>query len=368
MKQVFPCLAVSLLFTSIVFAGRPTFVPYGFIKGDMYYATDPVTSYGFPSLTCISRAVHDTVGGEGLAFTAQHSRFGLKGSGESGGVAVGGVIELDFFVIAANANAKPRMRLAYAWLKPTEGLDIRIGQQWDLFSPLNPTMNNTGTALWYHGNFGFRRPQFQVRYGRNFGRLLPELQVSVGETAKENEGKGIWLGADNRAAMPMIQGRLAVGLPCDAVVGLSGFYAAHGEDHDVTSTGIAADAAFPLHELFALKGEFARGKNLNNADIFTIGGSGNADNEVVTIGYWANIISKPLKHLHVVVGGGQERTTEGLQPGKGDTNLTLYGDLIFPIGKYLAFTAEYQWIRTKWAGQDDPYTAGVVNISGKLAF
>jgi hypothetical protein len=260
------------------------------------------------------------------------------------------------------------MRQAYAWCKPVEGLDIRVGQQWDLFSPLNPTTNNTNANLWYNGNHGFRRPQFQLRYGLELGAVVPELQASIGEAAKEDGADGNWLGDDNLSELPMVQYRLGLGLPHDIALGFSGMYAAFGEDKEITSTGVAADLTLPLHDLFALKGELAWGRNLNNANLFTIGGSGSEDNDVVTLGFWVNAVSKPLDFLHVVLGAAQEHTIDGLRPGAGDVNLTLYGDLIFPIGKHFSLAAEYQWLRTKWAGQDEPYTAGIVDVAGKVVF
>ena len=52
-------------------------------------------------------------------------------------------------------------------------------------------------------------------------------------------------------------------------------------------------------------GEFAYGKNLNNANLFTTGGSGTGDEDSVsveTIGLWTNVTSKPLDFLNVVWG------------------------------------------------------------------
>ena len=135
---------------SVSYAEKPKFEPFGFVKGDMYYTIGQVKSWNTYSLT--SASIATGVDSNAIGLTAQHTRFGLKGSAKTGDISMGGLIELDFFVIAANANAKPRMRLAYAWCKPLAGLEIRAGQQWDLFSPLNPTTNNTNANLWYDGN------------------------------------------------------------------------------------------------------------------------------------------------------------------------------------------------------------------------
>jgi hypothetical protein len=133
--------------------------PYGFIKGEMIYASDGVYSWGAKANNYISSAQFAS-GKEvsALGFTAQHTRFGLKGTvGEE--IKAGGVIELDFYGGAFDANVKPRIRLAYASVIKG-GFEARVGQQWDIFSPLNANTSNTNGNMWFAGNKGFRRGQF----------------------------------------------------------------------------------------------------------------------------------------------------------------------------------------------------------------
>lgn len=365
MKRLFTCVAL-VCFTLPVFAEdaqdvKPELKPYGFIKGDMYYAIGGVQSWGQSAITCASSAT----GGDtnATSFTAQHSRFGLKGSGAVGSITMGGVVELDFFVVASNANANPRMRLAYAWCKPVEGLEIRAGQQWDLFSPLNPTTNNTNANLWYNGNYGFRRAQLTLQYGMDLGSITPMLQVSGGEATKETAG----LGVDNLSRIPMIQGRLSFSFLQGMQVGFAGLYATYDVDRDYCTSGFSADLSLPFHELFALKGEYAYGNNLNNANLFTIGGSGNVSTDVTTNGFWIQATSKPVSFFNIVAGFGDEIVTDAPTGGK-ETNMTFYGDLIFPIGKYFSLAVEYQMLRTTIAGNDDADMAHIIDIAGKVVF
>lgn len=339
--------------------------PYGFLKGDMYYASgEGALSWNSQHITCASLA-SDT-GGTGIAFTAQHSRFGLNGSIMVKNIEVGGKLELDFFVVAADANAKPRMRQAFAWVKPLQGLDIRIGQQWDLFSPLNPATNNTNANLWYTGNYGFRRPQFQLRYTAPIDVVKPGIQLSIGEATKEATGSKT-IGEDNLAGQPMYQGRVNVVLPLKIDIGVSGAYAPFGSDLRTAMWGISADANLPLHKFIALKGEFAYGSNLNNANIFTIGGSGGiGKNAVNTNGVWLNVISKPVKFLNVIGGYGVENVRRVQNPDNPISNTTFFGDLVLILGEYFSFTVEGQRIITAWGGDDA--TVNVLDVSGKVTF
>ncbi|MBD3322872.1 MAG: hypothetical protein GF350_17365 [Chitinivibrionales bacterium] len=357
---------------------KPELKPYGFLKGDMYIATDGVSSWGQPQPTAVSRATGDTVNDQTMAFSAAHSRFGLKGNTDVGKINVGGVLELDFFSANSNTNfnANPRMRLAYAFCKPVQGLDIRIGQQWDLFSPLNPTTNNTNANLWYNGNYGFRRPQFQARYALNLEPVVPGIQLSIGEGAKE----GSDIGRDNLSLTPMIQGRLYADIMEKITVGAGGAYTTHGKNDEIETYGISADLSLTLHKLFALKGEYGWGQNLNDVNIFNIAGNKfvtNDDDSIVNTtdkvisGFWFNATSQPLDFLTIVAGFAMESNlSDTIWEGTARENLTFYGDLIFPIGKYFSLTAEYQYVMTTvgFLDGDKEYAANVIDIAGKISF
>jgi len=343
---------------------KPSLKPYGFIKGDMYYvAGGSALSWGKQAITCVSLA-SDT-GGRGISFTAQHSRFGLDGSIAFKKMEIGGKLELDFFVVDADANAVPRIRQGYAWVRPLKCLDLRFGQQWDLFSPLNPTTNNTKANLWYSGNYGFRRPQCQLRYTAPLKTVKPGIQLSIGETAKEKAGTGT-IGADNLSGQPLYQGRVNAVLPLGIDVGVSGMYATYGTDGMVETWGISADLNAPVSKYVALTGEFAYGSNLNNADNFTIGGSGGKGSAAVTNnGMWVGVVSKPLRFLNVAGGYAVENLTRPVA-GKPKANTTFYGDLIIVINQFFELTLEAQRIITSYGYNDA--TVNVLDVSGKIIF
>lgn len=364
-KTIASISLIILLIASTAIAGGPTLNPYGFVKGDMVYASKGVLSFGEANLASAqvaSGADHSAIG-----FTAMHTRFGLKGS-TGDDIKVGGTIELDFFGGGFDANIKPRIRLAYASMQKGN-LELRFGQQWDLFSPINASTNNTNGNMWYAGNMGFRRAQIQAHYKLATEGLSPLLQVSIGEGTKEASG----LGTDNNSGMPMIQGRLSAKLIKNNVIGVYFAYAKHEPDPDTdddefNTSGFGVDFTLPFSPMFTLKGEVNMGTNLNNCNLFTIAGNGSKDNDRKAMGIWVNALSKPSSTVNVAAGFGMDTNqTDDLADGAYESNTVIYGDLIFPCSSGFSIALELQSISTKIKGGDSN-SALVFNVSGKVGF
>ena len=358
-------LLTILLMVTTVYAGDLSLKPYGFLKGDMVYALKGVTSFGANTIAASQFAT----GGDNaaLGFTAQHSRFGLKGTvGKE--VKVGGRVELDFFVNAFDANAKPRMRLAYITMAKGN-MEVRFGQQWDLYSPNNPSTNNTNANMWFAGNVGFRRAQIQLRYKLPMGDMNPVLQLSIGEGAKESSG----LGDDNKAVFPMIQGRLCSNVMGKGIVGVYFLLAKFdpdpdADDDEVTTSGFGADFNLPFSPLLTVKGEFNTGTNLKNGNIFCLAGAGSNAYDRKSIDFWFNAISKPSPIMNLVAGFGTSiDQSDDLMAGLIEQNTVFYGDVIFPFEHGFSIALEVQNISTK-IKDGDTESALVFNISGKVVF
>jgi hypothetical protein len=372
--------------------------PYGFIKGEMIYATDGVYSWGNKANHYISSPQFAS-GTEtsALGFTAQHTRFGLKGTiGEE--VKAGGVIELDFYGGAFDANVKPRIRQAYASILKG-GFEARVGQQWDIFSPLNANTNNTNGNMWFAGNKGFRRAQFLLSYKIDHDMIAPMIQLSAGEAAREETG----LGKDNLSVSPMFQGRLAGKINKKYTVGLSFVNASFVEkkgtvesgtiftdtltsDLNVSTSGFCVDVTLPFHKYFNLHGEFNIGNNLNNANLFSAAGNYTwsiaDDTKVVNVvdksstGFWINAQSNVRDWLQVVIGYGMDNnTTSKLTVWAIESNSTFYGDLIFPIKHGFSVALEFQNIKTVEVTKLEndnaittDFTANIINLAAKVNF
>jgi hypothetical protein len=343
---------------------------YGFLKGDMVYASGGVKSFGNAgSLAAPQQATG--VEQNAVGFTAQHTRFGFKGTtGDQ--VKVGGLLELDFFTGVFESNLRPRMRQGYVSISHG-GFEARMGQQWDLFSPNNPNTNNTNGNFWYAGNRGFRRAQLQLSYTHANEKFSPMVQLSLGETTPD----GAFPGSDNISGIPMVQTRLSGKFMNKYIVGASfvyGTYLALPNDPDeftVNTTGISVDFNLPLHKYFSLLGEFSSGTNLSNANLYSIAGSHSltlAGNDTKTLGYWLNATSNVTDWFTFVLGYGTDKnTTNSLADETIEANTILYTHFVFPIKHGFAVAIEWQNIITARKNADD-FKANVIGLSGKVTF
>lgn len=383
--------------------------PYGFIKGDMVYATGGVYSWGNSALCNLSApqfaSGKDTAA---LGFTAQHTRFGLKGTtGEK--TKAGGLIELDFYGGAFDGNVRPRIRLAYASVI-RGGFEARMGQMWDIFSPNNANTSNTNGNMWYAGNRGFRRAQLYLSYKIKAGeKLFPMIQATFGEAAKEDYLGTLHLGADNQAISPMIQARLSAKYEVKEKVfyelGFSYVMAGYTErkgvieatgtvkdtlksDLDLTTSGLCIDFSLPFHKYFSLSGEFNTGTNLNNANLFNVAGNYSwkiddstkavSSADKLCMGLWFNATSKISDHFNVVIGYGMDKNnTEKMSVGAVEGNTVIYADLVFPIKHGFSVALEFQNIKTTVVSEIDAnsavtkrkdYSANIINLSAKVVF
>lgn len=360
---------ILVLFLSIIFvpmlSAQVKLDHYGFLKGDMVYATKGVKSFNAENLTAAQIA--SGTDNPALGFTAQHSRFGLKGSAGDG-IKVGGTLELDFFWTGFDANARSRVRLAYASMAKGN-MELRFGQQWDLFSPNIPMTNNTNGILWFSGNYGFRRPQIQFHYKMPMENMTPMLQLSIGEATREESG----LGSDNKAAFPMIQGRLCSKFINKHTLGVYFVYAKYNpnpnlDNDEFNTSGFGLDFDLPFSPMLALKGEVNMGTNLNNANLFTLAGNGAANDDRKSMGFWVNAISKPSTSVNFVLGFGSDKNqTDKLATNAIESNSTIYGDIIFPFGNGFSIALEAQHISTKTKGSDTN-SALVFDVAGILSF
>ncbi len=365
MKRLFIILFACLPLIMLAQEKKVEVKPYGFLKGDMVYVTNGVYSWGNANNNYLSSpqfAGEDK--NSALGFTAQHSRFGLKIKKE-GNIKVGGKLELDFYGGAFNANGKPRIRQAYAYISKGD-FELRFGQQWDIFSPINATTNNTNGNMWYAGNRGFRRAQIQFLYKIP---MNSKLQLSFGETSKEHNG----LGVDNQSSFPMIQGRISKKIMDKYTIGAYFAYAKFSPDPDNSDlnydmSGFGADFNLFFNKLISLKGEINYGKNLNNANLFNIAGNGSKNDDRKSLGFWFNATSKISEHFNTVVGYGLDNNkTKTLEQGDVKQNSVIYCDLIFPISNGFSIAAEIQNISTNIKDKNNN-SAMVFNLSGKLSF
>jgi hypothetical protein len=376
-RAILPMCFLAFALATSLNAQKLELTPYGFVKGEATYVSSGVLSFSKADIAAPQLATG--VDTSSLGYTAQHTRLGLKGSvGDD--IKVGGLIEMDFFTNAMESNVRPRMRLGYAWMS-TGNFEIRLGQQWDLFSPNNPATNQTNANMWFGGNLGFRRGQIQLAYAMPMEDFTPKLQLALCEGAADPM---IW---DNWSGIPMLQGRLSATFMKKFVVGA---YFANttfspipdSSDLNYSTSGFGVDFTLPLDEKFTLWGEFSTGTNLLNSNLFSIAGMGNKEVERKSTAFWINAQSKLSDMLHIVAGLGMDQNnTDEKFLGSGDviSNMVVYGNLTFPfpggfalIFEVMNITTEYKDGIVRYSGGrsagEEKRSALVLNLSGRVTF
>lgn len=249
----------------------PLFLAYGFIKPEIIIGQS-VETFGKAIMVAPTAAAHpiaDPTYTEGaLSFQLQQSRVGLK-IGE--GNPVSGRLEIDF--IDDNfSHSTPiqgaglRLRLAYITYKPGVGHTLMLGQNWDIFSPLNAqTMNVVGNA-YQSGNSAFLRPQVAYTYGTGEGL---EFTTAIGIRSQNTTA------AINSLELGIIPTfALNVGLRKGKNwYGVSGIVGAEETPAQSYNGAFAVNlfGTFLLSETFTLTAEAYVGQNTNALGLLTLG-------------------------------------------------------------------------------------------------
>lgn len=141
----------------------------GIFKPEMTYSNG-VETFGKLTLVAPTAASHplvDPLNDEfRQSFQLQQSRFSLhvgEGSRAEGHVEVD-FVDPAFAKSSPIQGASPRLRTAYVKFKIQPGHNLTVGQAWDIFSPLNPSMMNMVAVSYQSGNSAFLRPQVIYDY------------------------------------------------------------------------------------------------------------------------------------------------------------------------------------------------------------
>jgi hypothetical protein len=208
---------------------------YGTVLWNSFYNTAGTNIEDIPLVA--SKAGSDPYGNFGM--TVRQSRFGLRYEGsEVWGAKLSGTVEVDFLGGAAPlangvAMDLPRLRLAYGRMD-WKNSSIEAGQDWAVFSPLNPTSLASFAipAMSDSGNPWIRAPQFRYEWHNDASQptgvllQMAALDPNVGDNpttvvAARTPGIG------EQGKMPAFETRLALTRKFhdrDTTVGLSGHY------------------------------------------------------------------------------------------------------------------------------------------------
>jgi hypothetical protein len=317
---------------------------------------------------------------ENFGMTARQSRFGLRYQGpEVMGGKLSGNVELDLFGGKAplgNGVSMDlvRVRLAYGRLD-WKDVSIEAGQDWAVFSPLNPTSLASFAipSMSASGNPWIRSPQFRFDWRSDTSQptrvllQLAALDPNVGDnstTVVDARTPGI----GERGRGPAVESRLAVITKIgerDATVGISSHYgrgdnvgvlAGSTVTRPVDSWGVNLDYTLPIQKHFTLSGEAFVGRALglfsvaSGQSVLPVGTPG--EHGVLARGGWAQgQINFNAKWQMNLAYGLESDAGRNLRTGDRGKNQTYMTNLMYKLSPHITWAWEWRRFLSDYRNQ-----------------
>lgn len=159
----------------------------GFIKAGAVGSDRSVQSYGQENYVAPTSARADVAGANtdgGLTVQTAQTRFGFVATADEN---TKGIFEFDFVDFTKSTSSLgqyPRVRIAKIEHKMSEHTTLQIGQDWDIFSPLNTFTYNYVGNTFQAGNSAFMRQQVVfIHTGEGFEQKAALGMFGRNETA-----------------------------------------------------------------------------------------------------------------------------------------------------------------------------------------
>ncbi len=331
---------------------------YGFITAQGIYTDstvqtlDPTNASTINALTGINSVENEKAAGAAnnnaaIGFTAQNSRFGFLFSPYTIGNAsfdVDARLEFDLFstTLTNIHGLSPRIRRAYFGMGG-DSWHVLLGQEWDLFSPLNVASFDF-VNMWQMGNLGIRRPQLRYMYTHD---VSEETGIETGMSLGLPSNNLNFANTSNDSAMPMLQGRL--GLTHNLSAGkmkayLSGVFHRTHAAQKINNWGLALSLYVPVHAYFKPSMEIHYGKSLGNLLSLT-----STTTKQRALAGWAQVKSNWTDKVSTVVGYGMEMLKNSeVAAGAIKTNMDGFINISYSPVKPVSIGMQFDHIRTNY--------------------
>lgn len=339
---------------------------YGYLKLDAAYDTSRIDNGNYAKWV---QSESTTDNDDQFNMTANESRLGMRINGpQEGDMNTSGRVEVDFY--GGGSENKSQIMMRHAYLKidwPQERFNVIAGQTSDVISPLYPPTLNY-SVQWWAGNIGYRRPQIRLTKSLALTSdvdltLEGALARTIGITTTPDFTPG---DAGEDAGFPGVQTRASVALPLlgykPTTFGLSGHWASEeldldaiGNHKDFDSWSLNLDLDQPVNKWLTVKGEVFTGENLSAY----LGGIGQGVNtatyeEIGSQGGWIAASLGPWGKCRFNVGSSvDDADNSDINTGGRTLNRTVFGNLIYSLGKSTEIGLELSHWRTEYKGTGD---------------
>ncbi len=336
---------------------------YGFLRLDAIYDDSRPDSLQSP-LFILSEGpgAEDE---DSFNFHPRLTRFGMNYDGPKlggDGAKLGGKIEIDMQNGGRESRQQLRLRHGYMtldWGKTT----LLLGQTWDLFSPLYPTVN-ADTLMWNAGNLGDRRPQMNVRtaikgdggeFNFHFG-----LGLTGAITGQDTDRDGVRDGDD--AVLPNLQSRIGYARSGDKgsfSAGLSGHFGReefkdalrHKQRYDSHSLNLDWKV---VYQRLTFQGELWNGENLPDFRGGIAQGVNAQGKEIESSGGWLELGLRANDSYSGYLGYSVDDPQDAdLGVGGRTHNSSWYWANRFNFGRPFQIGVDYLRWTTEYKGQGD---------------
>ena len=278
-----------------------TIKPYGFIRAEYTGASDAVGSFGNRNSIAPTEAYPvsgDVNTGYRDRFSVAQSRLGIDMKNAE---RTSGRVEVDFVDFTKGAPttaALPRLRIAKIEYKISDTLHVMAGQDWDLFSPLNPYTFNFVGNFFEAGNSGFIRQQVMIENKTDSF----DITAGVGGAGTNNNGTD---GAVEKTVAPAFELRLTQILNPKMKWGVAGLVenrtylngvSATSESRNRMIHGLNIFGDFDMGPAFAIRVEAYQGTNLADQNTMLTLSQGSFSNSVNEWGGYVSAKTQPSEN------------------------------------------------------------------------
>lgn len=257
-----------------------------------------------------------------------------------------------------------RLRLAYGQIKKGEWT-LLAGQDWDIISPLNPSINDN-TLQWNNGNMGDRRPQVKLLWDHKLDEdLILQVQNGIGlsdainssdldgDGFRDNEAGGVpgWESRTGIIAPSWVEKKKVLG-GVWSILGNTRVNAPIAGRRQFPLYAFGADLQLPLTEWLMFRSEIFHGANLDDYR----GGIGQGINvltgqSIMTTGGWAEVMLQTVPWHQLSLGySTDDPINRQIAPGGRTLNRSIYIGNRFIGGNGLVCGVDVQDWSTYWNG------------------
>lgn len=336
---------------------------YGQVKTDFVFSKESGTNNSASGVTQTNASRPPSSGDHSeVQFSAQDTRLGfnLKGPDLDQGGKVSGKIEFDLFGNGSGSTASgtysPRLRLAYFDLA-FEKWSIRVGQDWDFFAPIGPSLLNPGW-LFRAGNLGVRHAQATLtnKWGEQLGGVVTtKIGVLDSDDALQEDAGLPVIGAYAQYDKTIFGVKSSVGV--GGLYGKLNTIGRGNSNEEITALITGLTLKFTSWLSFKSEGFIGAGLNkFQGGPAQTVDTrSVSADRSAIEVkGGFAEITILPTSKLETNVGIGIDDVKDSGSYSTADksalwdSNTTYYTNFKYSLSKDVLVGVEYQKFDTKW--------------------